>query len=389
MNYTYVDNAAGLDSMLECLSKAAVIAFDTEFFRVVTFFPKLALFQLAAGGEIFLVDPFAVNFSKLLSFIVTTDAVMVCHASGEDLEIVSEHARREGLPRLLPRHIFDTQSAGAFLGYGGNIGLAALLEKTLGISLAKTETRTDWLKRPLTQAQLEYAALDVAYLEELMNFLIKEMSQKEPVLKWFRMHMDDVSHSCDPENVLPPEKLYLRVRKTGQLSQGQLRTLQAVVMLRDRICRENDIPPAFFIRNNVLAQLVISSAIFEQSTYAKYGVHYSTVRKYGTLIQKTAREANARNEPDINPPYDFVNRCSGGIYKKRLSDFLARKTSQYGFANNVLSSQKLMENFFYAPMYEKKYPILQRGWYLECLGDLSDFYLPEAQKYYKAGELKF
>ena len=55
----------------------------------------------------------------------------------------------------------------------------------------------------------------------------------------------------------------------------------------------------------------------------------------------------------------------------------------------MLSSQKLMENFFYAPMYEKKYPILQRGWYLECLGDLSDFYLPEAQKYYKAGELKF
>ena len=155
MNYTYVDSSASFEDMLESLKQARFISFDTEFFREVTFFPKLALFQMAADGEIFLVDPFAVNFAELLSFIVMTDAVMICHASSEDLEIVSEHARREGLARILPRNIFDTQAAAAFLGYGNTIGLAAIIEKTLGITLEKTETRTDWLKRPLTEAQLE------------------------------------------------------------------------------------------------------------------------------------------------------------------------------------------------------------------------------------------
>jgi len=390
MNYTYVDSSASFEDMLERLKQARFISFDTEFFREVTFFPKLALFQMAADGEIFLVDPFAVNFAELLSFIVMTDAVMICHASSEDLEIVSEHARREGLARILPRNIFDTQAAAAFLGYGNTIGLAAIIEKTLGITLEKTETRTDWLRRPLTDAQLEYAALDVAYLEPLMKHLIQEMEKKPEILKWFRMHMDALSHSQDPENILPPDRLYLKIRKTGRFTQNQLRVLQAVTMLRDQICRETDIPASHFIRNNVLVSLVSGTGIFDQSVYARNGVHYSIVRRYGTLIQRTAREANARNNvPPLPRTYDIVNYVCDSKIRKALDSFLQDRSSRLGFSKGVLNSQRLMENFFYAPLYEKKYPILQQGWYLDCLGDLSSFYPPEAHRHYIAGELSY
>ncbi|WP_019001552.1 ribonuclease D [Succinimonas amylolytica] len=390
MNYTYVDTPDCFEKMLDSLKNARYIAFDTEFFREVTFFPKLALFQMAADGEIFLVDPFAVNFAELLSFIVMTDAVMICHASAEDLEIVSEHARREGLSRILPRNIFDTQAAAAFLGYGNTIGLAAIIEKTLGITLEKTETRTDWLRRPLTEAQLEYAALDVAYLEPLMNYLIQEMEKKPEILKWFRMHMDTLSHSQDPENVLAPDRLYLKLRKTGRFNQNQLRVLQAITVLRDQVCRDNDIPASHFIRNNVLVPLVAGTAIFDQSVYVKNGVHYSIVRRYGTLIQRTAREANARHDAAPLPPtYDVVNYSCDSKCRKALDTFLQDRSSRLGFSKGVLDSQRLLENFFYAPLYEKKYPILQQGWYLDCLGDLSSFFSPEAHRLYIAGELSY
>ncbi len=374
MTATFVNDFSSFNSMMNFLEKAEVIAFDTEFFREVTFYPKIGLLQLAANGEIFLVDPFGdFHFHELIKFMVMTDATVICHACAEDLEIVAEIARRENYHRLLPKKIFDTQVAAAFLGEKKLLGLSFLTEKFLGVKLAKTETRTDWLKRPLTPEQMEYAAYDVAYLEKLRHYFLIKFRDLPDNHRWFLMEMEELSASED--ETVAPEELYLSIPKTGRFKASELRILQAITMLREKICRETDTPPSFFIRNNVLVDLIQTSKILDARTYLKNGVHYTTVEKYGTLIQTTARAASAKKDLELNPTYDAVKYFQSAVKKRdELKKHITKIAAQTKISENYIGSRKMIEHFFYDPIYApNKTPILTTGWRKECLGDLNKF----------------
>ncbi|HEX7348695.1 MAG TPA: HRDC domain-containing protein [Rhodanobacteraceae bacterium] len=150
---------------------AEPVALDTEFMRRNTFFPKLALVQAACAGSTALVDPLAYDISADLRTLVT-GRVAIMHSASEDLEALT--------PLLgdVTLQLFDTQIAAALCGMGAGLSYQKLVASVLGIDIPKDETRSDWLQRPLTAGQLEYAAQDVAHLAGLHDFLAAELARR-------------------------------------------------------------------------------------------------------------------------------------------------------------------------------------------------------------------
>lgn len=372
MAVNFIKNEAELASLLRFLSSSKKVSFDTEFLRETTFWPTLGLLQLMAEGEIFLVDPLELkNFHQIIELLITGDIVTICHASSEDLEILAHIAKLKGLKRNLPKNIYDTQIAAQFLNRCSSIGLATILKETIGIALAKTETRTDWLARPFTDAQIEYAALDVAYLERLTEIFDREFAHKELLRAYFNDEMVSLSSSYDAE--VDPESLYLQLSGTGNLKPKQLQMLKALCALRYRVCQENDLAPSRFLKNGVLIDLVRSS-ILEPQSYIRKGVHYSIVKKWGNLIFETASEAFAKNEP-VRPTWEVVNfddRIKPLIPK--LKSHLQARVKHLAINRDLLCTRKLMQNFFYTHFYatESK-SLLEQGWREDAVGNLSSY----------------
>ena len=168
VEFTWVDSTSSFQRIVEELLTCDRYAIDTEFHRERTYFPALALVQLGWGdGNIVLVDPTSVDLAPLRQ-LFESDVEAVFHAAQQDLDVLT-HAVGE-----IPRTLFDTQIAGGFVGYG-TPSLASLVNSELKISLAKGDRLTDWLRRPLTDAQQRYAAIDVAYLIEIQSRLMTKL----------------------------------------------------------------------------------------------------------------------------------------------------------------------------------------------------------------------
>tara|TARA_Y100001935_G_C17302006_1_gene509846 strand:+ start:433 stop:1206 length:774 start_codon:yes stop_codon:yes gene_type:complete len=154
------------------------LAVDTEFRRTHKNNMKLALLQINDGEETFLVDTLAINDPKdYVSFLFTDKVTKIFHSCKEDLEAIYTWTKNE------MKGIFDTQLANSFLDKDYSISYQKLVENELGIVLEKKETRSNWLRRPLTDSQLKYASLDVEYLIYLYYAQIKELSQSSK-LDW-------------------------------------------------------------------------------------------------------------------------------------------------------------------------------------------------------------
>lgn len=158
------------DSLLEFLQTPhdGRYAIDTEFHRERTYFPQLALVQLRLGDEIGLIDPLRCNVA-LIGQLFRDEHVCVLHAGAQDLEILTRVCGR------LPSRIHDTQIAAGFLG-STQVSLASLVNEVRKVVLPKSDRLTDWLRRPLTQAQLDYAASDVEHLLEIHDHQISALS---------------------------------------------------------------------------------------------------------------------------------------------------------------------------------------------------------------------
>ncbi|MBZ0103657.1 MAG: ribonuclease D, partial [Thermoanaerobaculia bacterium] len=158
-DYRWIDRAEDLVAAAEGWRAAGEIAVDTEFVFERTFRPQLGLIQVAGGGDIALVDPRAVGDLAPLAAVLRDAATRkLLHAASGDVAVL-RLATGE-----VPAPLLDTQVAAAFAGLGAGLSYAALVRELLAIDLPKHETRTDWLRRPLSAEQLRYAAEDVLHL---------------------------------------------------------------------------------------------------------------------------------------------------------------------------------------------------------------------------------
>ena len=169
--YEWIDNNAALATWMNARPTPALIGLDTEFMRTDTFFARLALLQISVDGHTALLDaPQLGEHAALAAHLRDARNVCVMHSASEDLETL--------IPFLPdgPAQLFDTQIAAAIAGLGAGLSYQKLVAALLAIDLPKAETRSDWLQRPLSAGQLEYAAQDVAYLPQLHGLLAQKLA---------------------------------------------------------------------------------------------------------------------------------------------------------------------------------------------------------------------
>ncbi|KXB98852.1 ribonuclease D [Proteus mirabilis] len=244
LNYQFITTNTALEDVCKAASEVSQIALDTEFVRIRTYYPHLGLIQMYDGKQISLIDPLAITEWTPFVELLTNPAVLkYLHAGSEDLEVFSHQFG------CVPTPMIDTQVVAAFLGYPISCGFATLVEKYEHIALDKSESRTDWLARPLTEKQCQYASGDVFYLLPLAKKLIAQAQEAG--------YMDAIVDECEMiaerrQETVSPELAYRDIGNAWQLRGQQLACLKMLAEWRLNQARARDMALNFVVREEHL-----------------------------------------------------------------------------------------------------------------------------------------
>ena len=245
--FDLIETTEQLENFVNKISNASWVAIDTEFLREKTYYAKLCLVQVEADGLRACIDPLSIDdISSFSSILHNPNIVKVLHAAHQDLEILLQ------LTGKVPAPIFDTQVAASVLGIGDQMGYARLVEDMLGVSLAKTQSRTDWSKRPLKPAQLEYAIDDVRYLAQIYPKMIDKLKEQNR-LSWLDK---DFTRATDPEVYASNSReRWKRVRGNQVLKRPQLAILRELAAWREDKAEKSDRPRKWIVSDDILLDL--------------------------------------------------------------------------------------------------------------------------------------
>ena len=247
MTYELVTDNDRLAALLERLAGRDRYAVDTEFHRERTYFPQVAVLQFADVDGVVLVDALAVDLRPLAD-LLNGPGTAVMHAARQDLEVM------ERVCGTVPSHLVDTQLLAGFLGYT-TPSLSNLLERELGVELPKADRLTDWMKRPLGEAQLTYAASDVTYLLELHDRLAARAEQRGRS-QWVADACEEMR--TEPRGPRRPEEAWRRIKEVRHLKGSSLAVAQALAGWREMRAVDLDLTPRFVLSD--LAVVSIAAA---------------------------------------------------------------------------------------------------------------------------------
>ena len=219
-----------------------LLGFDSEFQRTDTFYPIPALYQVSSDDTVYLIDPLGIDAWDPLRNVLTNPAKIICmHACAEDVELLRSHLH------VVPNTLFDTQLANAFLRDRFSASYANTVEDWLGVELEKSETRSNWLKRPLSDEQIAYAVADVTHLP----FLYKSLRSALSDLGRWAWFVEDMTRSY-PSEPAAPQDHYLGVKNAWRLSDEQRTVLQHLCAWRETQAQTRDVPRNRIVRDEHL-----------------------------------------------------------------------------------------------------------------------------------------
>jgi ribonuclease D len=243
----FITTTAELAALCERLGGEEFITVDTEFMREKTYYPELCLVQLAGAGDVAVVDAQAkgIDLAPLGALLATPDVVKVFHACRQDVEIF---LLRFG---AVPANLFDTQVAAMVAGFGDQVGYDALVSALTGGHIDKAHRFSDWSARPLTKAQVDYAAADVTHLRAVYEKLTARL-RVDGRLDWVAQEMaalaDPATYRVDPDRAW--EKLKLRTNNRRQLA-----IIQAIATWREREAQRVNIPRQRLVRDEQVPEI--------------------------------------------------------------------------------------------------------------------------------------
>ncbi|HEX2949566.1 MAG TPA: ribonuclease D [Armatimonadota bacterium] len=307
-----VETDSQLVALCSRLQHATEIFLDTEFVSEGRYYHDLGTIQIAGGDDVALIDPLAVcDLTPLLELLVAPGIVKVFHAASQDLMIFYRLLGRPVAP------VFDTQLAAALLGIDEQISFANLVEHTTGEHLQKAHSFTDWLHRPLTPGQVEYALDDVRYLIPVYQEMVRELKKhgrEEWAREEFRRLEDSARYA--PAN---PRELYLRVRGVERMSGKTLSVLRELVAWREELARKRNIPVNKIARDEVLVELARRPRQRVKELREIRGFLPQQVDQFGeSLISVLTRGAiepcptvkrHAQLPAPLEPTVDFLSLC--------------------------------------------------------------------------------
>lgn len=333
--YRIVDTDEQLDEVVDQLLDTDRYAIDTEFHRERTYYPQLALIQIAWPGDLVLIDPIAVDPAPLAEVFRSTDVEAVLHACSQDLEVL------ELVAGAAPSRIFDTQIAAAFVGMR-TPSLASLHDQLLGLKLPKANRLTDWLRRPLEPEQQAYAASDVAHLLEIQDLLIDQLEDNGR-LAW----ADDECELARTKglSVRKPEEAWLRIKEARSLGARARTAAQQLAAWRERSAQDRNIP----VRHVLPDLAIVALAQKAPSDPADVGRTRGLERR-GVSKRDAAEIVEVISEAkDMPPPPTQPRKANGGPDLRPAVTLIAAWMSQYADDMNLdpamLGSRSDIEEF--------------------------------------------
>lgn len=341
------------------------MALDTEFIRTDTFYPLLGLVQLSDGASSWLIDPLAMStdeLAPLVELLLDQGVVKVIHSCSEDLEVL-----RHTLG-VVPTPIFDTQVAAAFAGLGFSLSYLALVKELAGVTLDKHETRSDWLRRPLSAAQLVYAAEDVEHLLTAYGKLVIRLGELGR-LDWLREDLQAVQLAAAAEPLA--EDYFVRVKGAWKLDRQGLAILKALTTWREGEARKLDRPRSRIVADKDLLEIAILKPRQRALLLANRDLHPRSIRVYGDKLIElilTVLSSDPGQFPETLPkpvPREY------GSMLKACRKIVQEKADALGLAPEILARRADLEYLLrnVADGAARLPPAMAQGWRRHIIGD--------------------
>ena len=340
------------DSLAEHLARwndVELLALDTEFIRERTWWAQLALVQMTAPGhDVLLVDPTVPGIPELLRPLLDNPVIVkLMHSASEDVQALQRGCN------AVPTALFDTQIAAALCGIGSGMGYQKLVETQLGIALPKSETRSDWLRRPLSPAQLVYAADDVLHLHALHTILhdrLRDLGREQ----W--LAEDCARLVANSSNETPERYPHLSLRGAQYLDANAQAMLCRLLRWREVQARAGDRPKGWIIDNELAIALARKPPIDARAFHSFLDTQPKAPRKLRSELWEELATPLTVEERDIP-----LVQTLDGAQKRRLrvlQDAVAAESTRLGLGDGVLASRRTLE----ALLESNDWPSTLDGW---------------------------
>ena len=335
-HFTVITDNTALLEICNLAQQQSAVALDTEFMRVSTYFPKLGLIQLYDGERVSLIDPLAItDFSPFVALLSNPKVLKILHSCSEDLLVFLQKFDQ------LPRPMIDTQIMARFLGLGTSAGLAKLAQQYLNVEIDKGATRTNWIKRPLSDIQLQYAAGDVWYLLPLYHILEKELA-KTP---WEQAVRDDCELALSKTHKLQErdsEKAYLDIPNAWKLNPLELSRLRILAQWRQNVGIERDLALSYIVKSDNLWKVAKNNPR-NTSEMLEVGLTENEVRVRGKKILQLLAQARRISSNDYPKPIERISEDPR--YKKtiRLLQEKVNSLTPEGLTPEIVASKRTLE----------------------------------------------
>lgn len=307
----YIDTNEQLLEHCDRWLSLPMIAIDTEFQRVDTFYPVAGLIQVGDDSGCYLIDPLKItDYEPLKAVFQASKVLKIIHAGSEDLELFRK------LLGVVPQPLYDTQLAAAYLGWGFTMGLQRMLEQVLQISLGKAETTSNWLQRPLTKNQELYAALDVAYLVAVYQVQISQIQHRD-CYGWF---LEDSVRSVEKvaavNEAVESDEYYLRFSQMWSIADYKLVALKELSIWRERESRLRDTPRNWVLKNQSIISIITQWPTSLAQLHKIEEMRAKSVREDGEPILKIL--ANAKQQLADKGPVQGIKKPLDPVWNKRF-----------------------------------------------------------------------
>ena len=354
-----ITSTAELDALCERLRRESFVTVDTEFMRERTYWPELCVVQLAGDEEVAVVDAQApgIDLAPLGALLADSTVMKVFHAARQDIEIF---VLRFG---AVPQPLFDSQVAAMVAGFGDQVGYDSLVSALTGAHIDKAHRFSDWSARPLSPAQVAYAAADVTHLRRVYEKLCARL-EKDGRLEWVA---EEMAALADPATYRPdPEQMWERLRPRTN-NRRLLGVLRAIAAWREREAQRSNIPRQRLLKDEALLEIAATAPDTPEALARARGVSEGFARgKSGSSLLATIAEAKALPDEQLpEAPNGRDGPRPSPALVSLLKVLLAAKCEQHHVATKLVASSEDIDRL--ALEDTPDLPALQ-GWRAEVFG---------------------
>ena len=356
--YQFIQNQPDLNSVLNLMDQSSIYGLDTEFIKVDTLWPKLGLFQINVQNQVYLLDGTTLDLTQFWQKLFAAQQ-NIFHACSEDIDLIYHYAQHKSL-----ENVFDTQVGMSFLGHGLQVSYQNALKTMLDVDIDKDQTRSDWLARPLSAEQLNYAANDVHYLMNLSHTIQNELAAKS-LLNCVLEDCKNLTHEIGTET--PIHLLYHDVGNYRH-SRRQLMQIQQLAVWREQMVKALNQPRSFILKNSTIIDMVEKNPKNNFQLSAVKDIRPNIVREHGKIILDLLKFLPEQAEWPLRMARPI--RHSSQDIGSRVDTVIQRAVQETSVPKEVLMRKKWLNALYQHVVFhndEQDLPSYLLGWRYDLL----------------------